>query len=414
MKKSFVFVVMLLVMLFTSIVLAESKDYLKEYSDVSTWHWAYETIQKLSSRGIISGYPDGSFKPSNTITRAEATKILMIALNPNYVFSYDIYVCEDVPGSHWASRYIINGDLYVKPYEDGTFKPEKNITRLEFANAIAESLEFANLAIKPDANTENIILKDIGNLDEESIENIKFLIKLGIVNGYTDGTFRPNNTLTRAEACKMLSLALIYKENGLSDAMSNKDSWYELDPVTGWNQPIQYDKDGNLKYHIHVDDVIHQLYYNGEYFMTPNRNITTMKQEKLYTPDGKEWDIKWFGSKVVEYKVTEDAKHIIMNHYQEKEYIFNTKFIKKEEAISVLKELFPYADFDLAEKEGRMWIFEYIPSTHRNVSQSTVTDCFKTDDGQIWISVESLSTEIWMEEVNGNTQSQIEWFESER
>jgi hypothetical protein len=97
--------------------------------------------------------------------------------------------------------------------------------------------------------------------------------------------------------------------------MAGTEEWYQCDPISGWRSPVAYDTDGNIKFSVMNNGGKIDLYYNGEYFMTANPEIRTVKQEKLYTKDGKEWGIKWFGSDVVEYKIEDDCFKII-NHYQ--------------------------------------------------------------------------------------------------
>lgn len=406
--KKVVSFLLIAIMVLTCIAFADEKNLLVDYSDVSTWHWAYETIQKLSSKGIISGYPDGSFKPSNNITRAESAKILMMALNPNGIFPYGIDVCSDVTRSHWASRYVINAQSYITLYDDRTFKPDQYITRLEFINAVARSLEFTNVVVKPDANIDEVFLTDLDGLDSESVDNIKFLIRMGIVNGYEDNTFRPNNCLTRAEACKVLSLSMIYRENGIKDIIADKKSWTQVDPTSGWNSDVYFDTDGNMKFHIIKSDNPIQLYYNGEYFMTPNNDVLTIKKEKLYTPDGLEWDVVWFGSKVVDCYMDKD-EYVITNYYQDKTYRFDTDSVSKKEAEEILKELFPYLDHEFYNAKDGVRVSEYTANTHYNMGGFSCENSYLDENDQLRINVEDLESVIWMEEVNGNTQSRIDW-----
>ena len=307
---------------------------------------------------------------------------------------------EDVPAEHWASKYIINGKLYVKPYEDGLFKPEQPITRLEFANATAELLRF--VAKSNEVIPKDVMLTDIENLDADSIENIKFLVGLGLINGYDDNTFRPNKTLTRAEASKILSISLIFIDDEVNKAMADTEGWYICDPISSWNSPVQYDLEGNLKINISKNMQGYELYYNGEYFMTLNRDIRTMKREKLYTNDGKEWDVKWFGSDVVEY-VEEDENVKIIDHYQEKEYTFTNQYVSKDEAIEILEDLFPYADFDFVAADGRIWFKQYAKNTEKEMSTMTITN-YLFENEILQIDLEELNSSIWMEEVNGNNQ----------
>jgi len=406
MKKKLLLIMFLISIFTSSNVFGQNTQYLQKYSDVSTWHWAFETIEKLSSKGIISGYPDGTFMPEKTITRAEATKLLMVSFNENLIWSYGRDVCSDVPASHWASKYIVNGNLFVTPYEDGLFRPEQEITRLEFVNAVAKALRFIIITTDADTNVENISLKDISALDAESIQNIKFLVKLGIINGYEDGTFRPHQTLTRAETAKILSLAFIYVDGEITSSMAGTEEWYQCDPISGWRSPVAYDTEGNIKFSVMNNGGKIDLYYNGEYFMTANPEIRTVKQEKLYTKDGKEWGIKWFGSDVVEYKIEDDGFKII-NHYQEKEYSFDEDFIYSEEAIKILEDLFPYSNFAFVEEENRVWLKQYTKDSKKEISSATIGE-YKYQNRKIKISLKELSSTIWSEEANGNTQDRIE------
>ncbi len=409
--KRLLFALLIISVILASFALALDENLLIEYSDVTTWHWAYETIQKLSSKGIISGYPDGTFKPNNNITRAEASKIFMEALNPDGVFSYGIDVCPDVTRFHWASRYIINAKIYIKLYDDGLFKPEQDITRLEFANAIAEKLKFTNAVLNIKSNTDDINLTDINDLDEKSVENIKYLVKVGIINGYEDNTFRPNNNLTRAEACKVLSLAMTYLDNGIKAEVSQRKGWTTVDTNTAWNSPLRFDTDGNIKYFISDSKEEAQLYYNGVYFMTPNKNITTVKKEKLYTPDGLEWDVIWMGPKVVDYMQSGD-KYILVDYYQDKQFEFDNYYVREAEAIKVAEELFPYLTFKISYENDKLFMNHYSAKTGSFVGSLQIVDYVNDLYGKYRISIKNLKSVIWSEEVNGNYQDQIDFINS--
>lgn len=145
--------------------------------------------------------------------------------------------------------------------------------------------------------------------------------------------------------------------------MAATESWYKCDPITGWRSPVSFDK------------------------------------------DGKEWNIRWFGDAVVEYKAEDDCFKII-NHYQEKEYKFDDEFLSCEEAIKVLVDLFPYADYDFVEKENMVWFKEYKKDSNVEIASRTI-DEYKYENGKIIISLEDLHSIIWMEEVNENNQATI-------
>ena len=173
-----------------------------KFTDVGVTHWAYNTINELAGKGIITGYPDSTFKPSGTITTAEFLKI---------VASLDGKEIEKT-GNHWASGYIdyAKGKGY---FPDGMFSEadfDKPITREKMA------VVMAIVADKKDSEAENAkvtaenkkkletAVKDYSSICNYCKENISKAMLKGIISGYPDGTFKPQNTATRAEASSMI------------------------------------------------------------------------------------------------------------------------------------------------------------------------------------------------------------------
>lgn len=120
---------------------ARYKKTTNSFSDVSTKDWFNNAVSTLSNAGILNGYPDGTFKPNEPITRAEKATIAA---------KFDIFTSEDVTVNknfsdikgHWAEDYILLAASrgWVNGYEDGTFKPDQNITR-------AESMKMVNYVL---------------------------------------------------------------------------------------------------------------------------------------------------------------------------------------------------------------------------------------------------------------------------
>ena len=96
------------------------------FSDVDMW--AEDAINELAAAGVVTGYPDGTFRPDNTVTRAEFVTMLMRLIGQEGGEA----PFEDVRG-HWAEKYIAKAAEYgyVGGYPDGTFRPDANITRAE-------------------------------------------------------------------------------------------------------------------------------------------------------------------------------------------------------------------------------------------------------------------------------------------
>lgn len=117
-----------------------NKVYSNSYNDVSKESWYFKQIEALSELGIINGYPDGSFRPNENITRAEF--ITIIAKIKSTIGSFE-NIYTDVDSGHWASNYITiaNKNGWVHGYEDGEFKPNKKITRAEAVTIVNNVLE---------------------------------------------------------------------------------------------------------------------------------------------------------------------------------------------------------------------------------------------------------------------------------
>ncbi|MGI6468397.1 MAG: S-layer homology domain-containing protein [Syntrophomonadaceae bacterium] len=129
------------------------KTDVNNFLDVEADRWSNIQISTLAAIGVITGYPDGTFRPSNSITRAELATIAskFDKLSP---FVADNF--SDITG-HWANQYINSAAQkgWVKGYEDGTFRPEQPITRAEFVTLVNNVLGRKVLKenILPDAKT---------------------------------------------------------------------------------------------------------------------------------------------------------------------------------------------------------------------------------------------------------------------
>ncbi len=105
-----------------------------KFSDVPEDYWAYKQISKMVELGILKGYPDGTFKPENSVTRAEFATMVVLAKKLTLV-SPATPTFKDVPTNHWAFKYVETAVKagYLKGYPDGTFGPSRTITREEVA-----------------------------------------------------------------------------------------------------------------------------------------------------------------------------------------------------------------------------------------------------------------------------------------
>ncbi len=151
------------------------------FSDLNSNYPSYEkAISALNEKGIISGYPDGTFKPSNTVKRSEVAKILVTAFDLKKNAS--IEVPEDVKDS-WAKDYveIAMSNEVIKGYDDGTFKPENPVTYGELAALVSRLLKLETTKEEGEAwyneywraLTDAELFKDIATNDVIAINNAR-------------------------------------------------------------------------------------------------------------------------------------------------------------------------------------------------------------------------------------------------
>ncbi len=153
----------------------------------------------------MSGYEENGskmFKPNNNMTRAEVATILsMLDKDFNENKHYD-NAASDISQDAWYANYVnfASSKGYMSGYDDGTYRPENVITRAEFASLIARYV-----GIEPLDSGANF--KDIASFTWCNKE-INALAKSGIVSGYDDGSFMPSRNVTRAEAAAIINRAL--------------------------------------------------------------------------------------------------------------------------------------------------------------------------------------------------------------
>ena len=123
--------------------------YAKSYPDLPVNHWAYKQVQALTDEDVLVGYPDGNFKPDESATRAEFTTMVIKALHQDKANLKDTFVFKDVPYKYWAFNTIqraINLDL-IKNTPDNSFRPEDTITKAEAMTIMVSALNLDQLGL---------------------------------------------------------------------------------------------------------------------------------------------------------------------------------------------------------------------------------------------------------------------------
>lgn len=164
-------------------------------------HWAEDAITQLKNVGALNGYADNTFRPGNAITRAEFVTALIRTMAANQLLEMTDKTAAfgDVQGT-WSEQYVAiaaeNNVIYG--YPDGTFRPNQNITRQEITVIIGRAFQ-----MEATAETETSFS------DNDAIASwakawVAAATANGVISGYGDHSFRPANNATRAESAALL------------------------------------------------------------------------------------------------------------------------------------------------------------------------------------------------------------------
>lgn len=197
MKKRFLSLVLVLVLLCSFAIMSFA------FSDVFDGHWAKDYIDMASGARIVNGYEDGSFKPDNQLTAGEFIKMVACVMDRYYEPVYN-------NGEHWAYQYVkllannIDG-FNVSQYDEAR-ELDSIISRGDMSVILAIAYATKNeFDIRYDiGDGVLIVFKDLNDIPEDKKPYINLCVIFELLNGFEDRTFRANEGLTRAQACKVI------------------------------------------------------------------------------------------------------------------------------------------------------------------------------------------------------------------
>lgn len=180
----------------------DTKDDEKTFYDLDGFEWAKDYINSLSSKKVINGFGDGTFKPGNKVTREEFVKMLVVALNLKGDTDLKF---KDVDSTHWAYEYIkkaVSAGV-VNGISDTEFGINTAISRQDMAvMAYRAAKKVGKLNnIEPDKNN----FSDESDIADYAKDAIAYMKSAGIINGVGENMFNPLGTATRAETAVVIS-----------------------------------------------------------------------------------------------------------------------------------------------------------------------------------------------------------------
>lgn len=167
------------------------------FSDIDS-HWAKNWIEEAVKLGFVSGYEDGTFKPDRTITRAEFSKLMNSALHTEKKSALNF---SDVASKEWfyeeVQKSVASG--FFSGYENNTFRPNNPIKREEVAKVVSSAITTGG--VEGEGAT---LLSDYSTIQDWAKPSVNAVYNKGYILGYPEGVYRPAKALTRAEAVKII------------------------------------------------------------------------------------------------------------------------------------------------------------------------------------------------------------------
>ena len=214
MKKLLLYSVLISIFTVSSI----SPIFAKEFTDVDNSNIFFVYIDDLSNREIVSGLPDGSFKPEDAVTRGALAKFVVKAFDLQFKDPVNLY--NDLsPEDTFYEDILILGNLgIINGFSDGSFRKDEEVTRGAAMKFIVNAARYVDVS-KFDTTTTVPIFRDV---DENTVfveqiipaASIELDDLTRILNGYSDKNFGPNDIVTRVAMAKIVSQTIKYMEDG--------------------------------------------------------------------------------------------------------------------------------------------------------------------------------------------------------
>ncbi|KAA9022915.1 S-layer homology domain-containing protein [Niallia endozanthoxylica] len=213
------------------------------FYDVSKAYTFYDEVEFLASKQVITGFSDGSFKPEAGVTRAEAAIMIgrAVGLNGDPKDTHFSDVTANVTGSGYIASAVERG--IISGFPDNTYRPYQQVTRAQMAIFLDKAFTLKN------ANPDNIFTDISENMI--AYPSILNAYENGIVNGYSDATYKPDSSVVRGHFSAFLARAL--------EPSFRSNPGFMVESVSGWDQEadvteIDIDHEWIIRFNYELDE----------------------------------------------------------------------------------------------------------------------------------------------------------------
>lgn len=364
----------------TTLVFAIGFTPLQSYGDVINDmdnHWAKNYVAQVVESEIAKGYPDGTFKPDGAISIAEFTTMLINQQGYEQGEAGDMWY-DAFLNTAEDNRIIMDGEIA---------DPEVNITRAEMARMISRAAKLNEI--------EGSHFADDALLDSTFGKHIYAVADAEIIKGFPDGSFKPENEATRAEACVMISNLIDYQAQ--SEVIEEVEEYVPLTETLGVWSRAEYDAFDKLNLHDEnfksIDGLVKEMYEYEHIFTHEELEYIAKPIEDTMVA------LSWYATqKGHRVDMDADSAGIDINYYSsptEEEVIFTIRFIPKKQVTNkievldyefgfLLKRLYAYGE--IAEYGGDDAFMQYSKENNHTfpVYETAVeiaTDVIYQEDG---------------------------------
>ena len=197
------------------------------FSDVSTDYWAHDYIEGLAKSSVISGFPDGTFRPNEPVTRAQFAAILRQSFSQSQPTTAQSF--KDVPANYWAANAIsaARSGGFLSGYPDNTFKPNDRIVRVQALVSLANGLQYPAGDLQSLSN-----YKDADTVPAYALPSTAAAAQANLVVSYpAPDQISPNRAASRAEVAAFVYQALV-KAGRVDPIAAKPERRWQTTPIT--------------------------------------------------------------------------------------------------------------------------------------------------------------------------------------
>jgi len=178
------------------------------FADIGEVHPHFQAIKYLKNEGVIEGYPDGTFKPDNSVSRVEVIKFILEGIEADLKAARTLSF-KDTNKSEWYANYLYTAmdKGIVEGYPDGSFKPSNTVNKVEFLKMLIEAM---NIDVNP--NVGRFTFTDVDE-DQWYAKYVRFAIDKNLID--VEGRqFKPTEQMSRDEVAEAIYRVKVLKETG--------------------------------------------------------------------------------------------------------------------------------------------------------------------------------------------------------